>query len=149
MGLVVVSVCALAGLSGLGFISVGGYLSLRELFAPWKSGLIVGSVLAGLSLVGILITRFLIHGRNPRQSTNTSAEDVPINSIASVGEAIGSGLREGLHERGVRQIDLVIAAMVSGTVLGASPALRDRLFHSKKNISHGASSNPQHSRSQR
>jgi xanthine/uracil permease len=114
----------LAGLGSLVFIAVGSYLSLREVLSPLKSGLVMGSILAGLSIIGILITWFLVQRRNHARSTNPKPEDVPVDTIASLGETIGYGL----GERGVRQTDVVIAALVAGTVLGASPVLRDRLF---------------------
>jgi hypothetical protein len=135
--------CSLTALSGLGFIAVGGYIALSETFTPWEAGLIVGGAILVLSLVGALIARFVVLRRKPAQPSGAQMprpEEAYVDAITHLGETIGAGL----FKNGIRTTDIVIAALVAGTVLGASPALRDRLLRRKGRSSAKSSTESDH-----
>jgi hypothetical protein len=109
------------------FIAVGSYLSLSERMVPWKAGLIVGGGVLILSVIGALSAGFLVQRRKTTQpsSKSQSAPDAArIDSIARLGETIGASI----SKQGIRTVDVMIGALVAGALLGASPALRERLL---------------------
>lgn len=121
----VAAFCSLLALCGLGFVAVGGYLSLREALAPWQAGLVVGGAALVLSLSGVLAAYFLTRrqGNTPQHSTDhPGREEAPLDSAADLGRAIGAGLaRHGVHST-----DVMLGALLAGTVLGASQGLRNK-----------------------
>jgi hypothetical protein len=124
----------LAALSGVGFIAVGSYLSLSDTLVPWAAGLIVGSGLLVLSLFGtwiaLLYSRKATQAQTPEKQPaeeNTQAQTM-VDTAAHLGEIVGASFGRS----GIRTTDVVIAALVAGTILGASPALRKRLLHRKR-----------------
>jgi len=127
------TVCfALAALSGVVLVAVGGYASLSALYAPWIAGVAVGGVLLLLSIAGLLIVSHLDHAKAPAQQPERALSEPPrrdpqIDTVAQIGEYIGASLNDGR----IRTIDVTIAALVAGTVLGASPALRERIFRAR------------------
>jgi hypothetical protein len=128
-GTVLLVFCGISALGGLGFVAVGSYVSLCNQLEPWKAGLIVGVVIVLLALVGALIVWVVVLRKQHEQPAATQAppEQVDIDTIAHLGETIGAAI----FKNGVRTSDVVIAALVAGTVLGASPALRERLLRRK------------------
>jgi hypothetical protein len=139
----VIALCVLAAFGGLVFIAVGSYLSLSEVMAPWQAGLIVGGGVLMLSLIGALSARLMVRRRKPAPPSNknpSAADAARIDSIARLGETIGASM----SRHGIRMADVMIGALVAGTLLGASPALRERLLHPRRNPSgrSGASSQP-------
>ena len=139
----VVAFCALAALGGLGFIAAGSYFSLRQGMAAWQAGLIVGGGVLVLSLIGALSARFFVHRRAATQQSSTNQpapETVRIDSIAHLGETLGASV----SKHGIRMADVMIGAMIAGTLLGASRALRERLLGPRRCRSRGSVSNPDH-----
>lgn len=120
--------CGLAAMGSLAFIAVGTYVSLREYFTPWLSGLIIGGAILALSIVGSLVL-WLFMGReadlerNPTGQSET--EQARLDNAAYLGEIIG----RQLSRRGIRTTDVMIAALVAGAVLGVGPVLRSRRRH--------------------
>ncbi|MCG6969048.1 MAG: hypothetical protein LJE85_04685 [Gammaproteobacteria bacterium] len=125
--------CGWAALGGLGFIAVGSYLSLSEVFVPWVAGLIVGCGILLLSLLGAWLT--ILYWRSTPQpqapieppEENTEAQTL-VDTATHLGEIVGASLSKS----GIRTTDVMIAALVAGTILGASPALRERLLKRKR-----------------
>jgi len=117
-------------------IAVGGYISLSAQFTPWIAGLIVGGVVLVLALAVLLIVQHMT--KTPRPSiihpTTASEPEMPapgkrqVDAITRIGEDIGASLSNGR----VKTIDILIAALVAGTVLGASPALRHRVLQHRQ-----------------
>ena len=131
--------CGLVAVSGLAFIAVGSYLSLSEVVAPWAAGLIIGATLVVLSAIGSLIVRYFVLRQNAGESSGSgksSVREADVDTIAHLGETIGASL----IKNGIRTTDVMIAALVAGAVLGASPALRNRLLRRKRYPGGGPSS---------
>ncbi|MGD8592352.1 MAG: hypothetical protein PVG20_07610 [Thioalkalispiraceae bacterium] len=129
----ILALCGWAALGGLGFVAVGSYLSLSEVFVPWVAGLIVGCGILLLSLLGAWLTllywRRTTQPESPIEPPMENAEaQTMVDTAAHLGEIVG----ESLSKSGIRTTDVMIAALVAGTVLGASPALRDRLLKRKR-----------------
>ena len=139
VGTVLLGFCGLAALGGLGFIGAGSYASLSETLEPWKAGLIVGIVALLLSLIGaLLVWIFLLRKESTQASAPKPASDeFDVDTIAHLGETIGASL----FKNGIRTTDIMLAALVAGTVLGASPALRERLLRRKRSTTDKSSSN--------
>jgi len=126
-----VRLSAAVALLAVAVIAVGGYISLSTQYTPWIAGLIVGGVVLVLALI---VTLFVWRMTHPHVSTSTrptvAETDAPppskrqVDAITRMGEDIGAGLKNGQ----VKTIDVLIAALVAGTVLGASPALRHRIL---------------------
>lgn len=141
-GTVLLVFCGLIALCGVGFIAFGSYISLTESLPPWKAGFIVGIVSVLLSIIGALVVWLRVLRRQGDQSASArqeSAQESDVDTIAHLGETIGASL----FKNGIRTTDVVIAALVAGTVLGASPALRERLLRRKQNSSSRSSSKSQ------
>jgi hypothetical protein len=118
---------ALVALGGLGFIAAAGYLALRELLEPWQAAAIVGGAMLILSLGGLVTNRLVLHRRSntpERRPPESGSDDNRLDSAARIGETLGAGL----WDLGLRKTDVVIGALVTGTVLGASPELRAQLW---------------------
>lgn len=121
-----------AVLSGVGFIAIGSYFSLSAGLAPWAAGLIVGCVLILLSLVGMWIT--VLYWRNTYQHRiskqpnggNSEAQSPEAQTMIDTAAHLGEITGASLSRSGVRPTDVVIAALVAGTILGAAPVLRKR-----------------------
>jgi hypothetical protein len=121
---------ALIGLGGVAFVAMAGYFALRLVLVPWAAGLIMGAVMLALSGLGIWMVwrRSAGHGPAEARSAQPAAPaQAQVSSVTRMGEAIGAKL----HQRDIRTTDVMIAAMVAGTVLGATPALRERLWQRK------------------
>jgi small-conductance mechanosensitive channel len=130
---------ALAALSGVVLIAVGGYASLSALYAPWIAGVAIGGIVLLLSIAGLLIVSHTDHAKAPAQQAERALSPPPrhdpqIDTVAQIGEYIGASLNNG----NVKTIDVTIAALVAGTVLGASPALRERIFKARTEAGVGA-----------
>jgi len=128
--ILLIGACLLIALGGLGFIAVGGYVTLCEIYSPWVSGLIVGATALLLSLLAILLLSISMRnvsrqktesfgGQAPEREARESAQ---VDNVMHLGEALGSHL----SQRGVRLTDVALAALVAGTVLGTGPALQRR-----------------------
>jgi hypothetical protein len=120
----------LTALGCLAFVSVGVYDSLREILPAWQAGLIVGGGLVAIALLVTLIVVLVIlkwSKKAGRAEKKPPPVQEQLDDIAHLGETIGASLGKG-----VRTTDVMIAALVAGTVLGASPALRDRLFRRRR-----------------
>lgn len=131
---------AVIALGGLAFISVGSFLSLRETFTPWQSGLIVGGIVLGLSILIALLAWFVSPRRSipPIQSTKTpTSEENRMDTIEHLGETIGACI----GRQNIKTTDVMLAALVAGAILGASPELRQRLFKRKSCKSDSSASN--------
>lgn len=132
--------CGLTAFSGMGFIAIGSYISLREALVPWAAGLIVGLGMLLLSLLGSWFTLLYLRKNAPSQTPPKSATEdseirTRIDNVAHLGEIVGASLSKS----GIRTTDVMIAALVAGTILGASPALRDRLLNRKRHSSDSSS----------
>jgi hypothetical protein len=130
---IVLTLCGIAAIGGLGFVAVGGYSSLIETLEPWAAGLIVGGVILLLSLLGIWVTiafwKKRTHTQPPEKPPLTTAEaQTTVDTAARLGEFMGSRLSKS----GIRTTDVTIAALVAGTILGASPSIRKRLSNRKR-----------------
>jgi len=124
--------CALAAVVGVVVITVGSYASLSVFYTPWIAGFIVGSVIIALSVIGALAVWFATRppiSEPPRKyaSSMPPPQNTQIDAVAHIGEHIGESLNNGR----IKTVDVIIAALVAGTVLGASPALRRRLLQHK------------------
>ncbi|MDZ7750356.1 MAG: hypothetical protein U5S82_01570 [Gammaproteobacteria bacterium] len=126
-------VLALLAVSGAGFLVLAAYLALAQVMAPWSAALIVGGALVGVALLGALGVWLILRGRHdgaasqsapPAAGAPADADERPVDMAARLGEDLG----QRLGRRGVRVSDVMVAALVAGTLLGASPALRARLF---------------------
>jgi hypothetical protein len=109
-------------------------LSLSEAMAAWQAGLIVGGDVLVWSLICALSARLIVRRRKPTPPCNrnpSEADAARIDSIARLGETIGASM----NRHGIRMADVMIGALVAGTVLGASPALRERVLHPRRNPS--------------
>jgi hypothetical protein len=132
---ILIAFCGLAVLVGVGFIAAGGYLSLRQSFSPWLSGLVVGGVILFLAFFAILMLWLSMRNKGAAQEPPPPRPEPPelgssrVNDVTQLGEAVG----RQLSERGVRVTDVVIAALVAGAVLGARPALRQRRRQRRQN----------------
>ena len=124
--------CALAALVGVVIITIGGYASLSEFYTPWIAGLIVGSVILILSIIGALTVWYATRPPEMIQQHYHSNEPPPqetqIDAVTHIGEHIGASLNNGR----IKTTDVIIAALVAGTVLGATPALRQRILQRKR-----------------
>jgi ABC-type nitrate/sulfonate/bicarbonate transport system permease component len=108
---------------------------------PWEAGLIIGGVILLLSVLGIWITIAVWNKRTQTQlpekpALSTGESQASVDSVAHLGEIVGASLSKS----GIRTTDVMIAALVAGTILGASPSLRRRLSNRKrhKNPSHSS-----------
>lgn len=133
------AVAAFLGLllaAGLGFIVVGGYLSLRAEYSPWESGLMVGGTLLLLALIGALVSWLILTRQSaarpsiaPELSVPPPAEIAPtlvdpaVANFVQLGEQVSATLRGS----GIKTVDVMIGALVAGIVLGGSPGLRSRV----------------------
>ncbi|MDZ7753254.1 MAG: hypothetical protein U5S82_16775 [Gammaproteobacteria bacterium] len=124
---------ALLAAGGAGFLALAAYLALAQVMAPWSAALIVGGSLLGVALLGALGAWLMLRGRHdgaasqlapPAAGAPADADERPVDVAARLGEGLG----QRLGRRGVRVSDVMVAALVAGTLLGASPALRARLF---------------------
>ena len=127
--------CAVVG--GTAFIAIGTYLSLSEALTAWAAGLIVGGAILILSLIvawiAWLYTRKPKQPQAPNQPPAQSAEaQAMVDTAAHRGEVVGASLSKS----GIRTTDVMIAALVAGTILGGSPALRNRLLRRRRNDSY-------------
>lgn len=130
---IVLILFGIAGLSGVGFIVAGSYLSLSEVLVPWAAGLIVGCGLLIVSLLGAWITvaswQKTTQNQLPEKSdrNNTSIQNT-VETAEHLGEIVGARFSKS----GIRTIDVMIAALAAGTILGAGPSLRKRLSNRQR-----------------
>jgi hypothetical protein len=127
VNIMLIAFCAVAALGGVGFIAVGVYVSLCESLSAWLSGLIVGGAILLPALIAMLILRYSMRNNaksqaRPSDPGPAEMESAQVDNITHLGEVVGSAM----SKRGVRTTDVMIAALVAGTVLGAAPALRRR-----------------------
>jgi len=135
--------CCLAALGSLIFIAVGTYLSLSEFYAPWLSGLIVGGGIMALAIAAsVVLWLFMRRDTVPRQSSSREegTEKDWVDNAAYLGEIIG----RHLNRRGIRTLDVMIAALAAGAVLGAGSAIRTRKRSTKGGSPRNQASNPYH-----
>lgn len=130
---IVLALFGIAGLSGVGFIVAGSYLSLSEILVPWAAGLIVGCGLLVISLMGAWITIVSWQKTTQEQTPDKpdrsySATQNTVETAEQIGEIVGARFSKS----GIRTIDVMIAALVAGTILGAGPSVRKRLSHRKR-----------------
>ncbi|KPJ95902.1 MAG: hypothetical protein AMJ55_02885 [Gammaproteobacteria bacterium SG8_15] len=130
---VILALFGLIALIGVGFIAAGSYFSLTEFFTPWTAGLIVGCVMLLMALLGAWIT--VLYLQKTTQSLppenpmpDNSRDQSKVDTAAHLGEIVGARLSNS----NIRTIDVMIAALVAGTILGASPALRKRLSNRQR-----------------
>lgn len=117
--------CSLVALAGVGFLVAAAYLGLRVVLAPWAAALATGGILLVTAAAGLLAARLADGGVDaPAECVADEPREQPVDVATRLGEDLGAHL----GRRGVRTTDLVFAGLVAGTVLGASPALRQRLF---------------------
>ncbi len=124
---------ALLATGGAGFLAVAAYLALAQVTAPWGAALIVGGTLLGVALLGALGLWLAL--RDGHAAAPSRPPPAAAGAPADAGEQpvdmavrLGGDLGRRLGRRGVRTPEVMLGALVVGTVLGASPALRDRLF---------------------
>jgi hypothetical protein len=134
IGIALMMFFALFAVGGLIYLSIACYLALREIVDPWQAGLILGGGLLVLSLLGVFTTWFFLW-RHPDkyagESIGSRLEQPPsVDAVTRLGEAISAPL----GQRDIRTIDIMIAALAAGTVLGASPALRKRMSRRKRHF---------------
>lgn len=126
-------VLALLAVGGAGFLALAVYFALAQVMAPWSAALIVGGILLGVALIGALGAWLVWRQRYGaiRSQPEPADEGAPGEARerrVDMARRLGEDLGRSLGHRGVRTSDVVMAALVAGAVLGASPALRDRLF---------------------
>lgn len=139
---IVVTLFGVVILGGLGFIAVGGYSTLIETMEPWAAGLIVGGVLVVAALLGVWITVAIWNKRPPTQpSENTPVATVAAQTTVDTAAHLGEFMGSKLSRSGIRITDVAIAALVAGTILGASPSVRKRLSNRKRSKNPPRSSN--------
>lgn len=112
-----------AALTGLIFLLLGWYRSLAATMASWQASAIVGSTVLLLAVIGLLSAALVI--RRPGVSSRDPA------SGRETGDSAGrpaAAVSEAIAKSGIRTSDLVLAALIAGMVLGASPRLRERVF---------------------
>ncbi len=124
---------------GLVFAAIGAFLSLQQTLQPWLAGLLVGGLLALVGLAVLLMLWLSLAKREPAaparakpavEPPETPAPNStgPADDAAQLGETLGAYL----GAKGFRTADVMVAALAAGALLGASPALRDRLFGGKR-----------------
>jgi hypothetical protein len=116
---------------------------LSESLAPWKAGVIIGVVAILLSLIGGLIVWLAMLRKSlsrPVGAKQAPSEENDVDAVTHLGETIGASL----FKNGIRTTDIMVAALVAGTVLGASPALRDRLLRRRRGSAERPSSKSYH-----
>lgn len=120
---------ATAVVGGLIFASLGLYLSLAETMPPWQAGAIVGGGVVLLAAILLMVAALVIarQGRAvPRGgSVFERASDGP---AAQLGSAIG----DIIAKSNIKISDIVLTALITGMVLGASPRLRQRILARKR-----------------
>ncbi len=126
-------VLALLAAGGAGFLALAVYFALAQAIPPWSAALIVGAILLALALLGALVVRAMLRDGDTEAPSHPppagagapgAGEERPVDVATRLGEDLG----QSLGRRGVRASDVVVAALVAGAVLGASPALRERIF---------------------
>lgn len=120
----------LIALGGVAFVAWAAYTALRQALMPWWAGLITGGSLLAVAVIGIwALFRTQGGGReeHPPAEPAAAQNTPPVDAARRLGQGLGASLRQ----REVRTTDVVIAALVAGTVLGANPALRERLINAR------------------
>ena len=126
----------LAIVAGLGFIAVGGYLSLRSLYSPWEAGLIVGGTLLLLAFSGVLVCWVIFERQSAVRAPSSAQTSMPplaeapplavepaVANLVQLSERLSSSIRGS----GFKTLDFVVGALVAGLVFGGSPELRRRI----------------------
>jgi hypothetical protein len=135
--------CAVVALGGLGFMAAAAYLALRAILLPWQAALVIGGAALLLALVGALLARSLLARSGSREAPEPDTpaphpDASPVENIAELGRTLG----RDLSQYGIRTSDVMLGALLAGTLLGASPALRDRLFGRRGSPRNSAVRNP-------
>lgn len=120
--LLVLGIAALMSLIGVIFLLVGAYQSLAATLPAWQAGgLIAGAVL--------LIAGLLIYVNRRRMSTRRlpSPAASPISSVAKeLRQTAERGITAGemLAGKGMKPLDLALAAFIAGLMVSKSVCLR-------------------------
>jgi len=136
--------CGVIGTGGLAFITIGWYTALRETLAPWSAGFIVGGVMLVAAIAGVLAIWYSVRNKRGHSGTpapESTSRSAQLDAVTHLGKTIGSSM----NQRDVRTTDVMIAALVAGTVLGASPALREQLFRHRGRERNNGNSYPEQS----
>lgn len=108
------------GLVGLGFLVAGLYLYLAEFLVPWGAALGAGLAVLVLALVFLILCWLAAKG--PSSKSPPEKED-----SAQGGETV-EALVKLLENSGISTKEASLVALLGGTLLGASPELRRKLF---------------------
>lgn len=115
-------IVSLLSLTAVGFLVVGVYLLLAEHLVTWAAVLLTGTaILVALGLVLLIAYLATRAGEGQRSSgggETASGQQGDVNALVS----------ELLKQMDFDARDAAIIALLSGTVLGASPELRSALF---------------------
>ncbi|MGX2039425.1 hypothetical protein ACWJKU_04725 [Methylocaldum sp. MU1018] len=124
----------LAAFGGLVFVLLGFYLSLEAALESWAAGLIVGGAMILIAFVALWIIARLMARRGraatlpPSSAALETAAAPPV--YGNVSDTVRATVTEMLGAAPIKTSDIVVAALITGLVLGASPRLRQRLFRS-------------------
>lgn len=114
--------CVMAMVVGMIFVLIGLYLSLAEIMPYWQAGAIVGgAVFLFAALFLIIISQ---QGRSAPLKNDRLPAQISDDSTAQLGSEIGSIVAKS----NVKTSDIVLAVLISGIVLGASPSLRQQIL---------------------
>lgn len=117
------------GMVGFGFIVAGVYLLLAAHFSSWAAALITGSAVLMLAILILLVFRLARGGDTraepePRGSRTQGERRQDTSRNAELFElAIELAAKSSFNAR-----DATLIALIAGTVVGVSPALRRQIL---------------------
>lgn len=115
----------LLGLAALGFLVAGVYLLLSAHLVSWAAALLAGVIVLAISSL-LMLMAWLI----TRRGADDGANETPAGSQS--GDDTAALVMAMMEKADFDARDASIIALVAGTVLGASPALRRSLFGGRK-----------------
>jgi hypothetical protein len=121
------AVAALLALLGFVFLCLGLFYYLAGAVAPWAAACITGGSVVVVAAMMSAAARLSLGGR-ARARRERSAVEAGERAAAQLKEAMRDQVLRGAD---LRAGDLVVAGLVAGLVLGASPELRRRLFRTQ------------------
>lgn len=107
---------------GMIFVLIGLYLSLAEKMPSWEAGMIVGGGVVLLAVIWLIV--IAQQGKDPPFKANNASEQASDDPTAQLGSMIG----DIVAKSNVKSSDIVLATLIAGLVLGASPSLRRRIL---------------------
>ena len=107
---------------GMVFVFFGLYVALTETLKPWEAGIIVGVGMVFFATILILI--FARQGRVVSPKGNSVSEQITNHSNTQLRQIVGNTITQS----NIKSSDIVLAALLGGIVLGASPRLRRQML---------------------